>query len=54
MTEGDTGDVVRLVMKWEQIVLAALEFLRLVRTGWIFFESKDPRVYQREDATEEL
>lgn len=33
ISEGDVGDVVRLMMKGQHILLAALAFLRLAKTG---------------------
>lgn len=48
MMEDYTGDVLRVVIKSEEIALAALSFLCMAKTGEIFFTSKDSRVHQKD------
>lgn len=51
-SSGYVGDVFRLMMKSEHIVLAKLVFLHLEKTGEVFFVNKDPPVHQNDIPSE--
>lgn len=42
----DIGACLRLVMRSEHILLAAIAFLNLAMTGVVYYESRDPRVHR--------